>query len=102
SGDPNHLRQWGRGRLRCGASSTACEYILPPVLREFRESFPQCDVAIESTDAMESLDLLRDHRVDLVLTLEPPEPGPFEYRHLFTDELKFIVSALHPLAKLGH
>src|SRR2546421_9369460 len=32
-----HLGKWGRGRLRLGASTTACEHILPPVLREFKE-----------------------------------------------------------------
>jgi molybdenum-dependent DNA-binding transcriptional regulator ModE len=34
------LGKWGRGRLRIGASTTACQYILPPVLRQFKESFP--------------------------------------------------------------
>jgi 4-amino-4-deoxy-L-arabinose transferase-like glycosyltransferase len=33
------LGKWGRGRLRIGASTTACTYILPTVLREFKESF---------------------------------------------------------------
>lgn len=95
------LREWGRGRLRVGASSTTCEYVLPAVLREFKESFPRCDVSIESTDATEALDLLRHRRVDLVLTLQPTQDEPFEYRHLFTDELKFLVSPLHPWAALG-
>src|SRR6185369_8656500 len=33
-----HLGKWGQGRLRLGASETACQYIIPPVLREFKES----------------------------------------------------------------
>jgi DNA-binding transcriptional LysR family regulator len=32
----DHLSKWGQTRLRVGASSTACRYILPPVLREFK------------------------------------------------------------------
>src|SRR5882724_11200680 len=35
------LGKWGRGRLRIGASTTACSYILPPVLREFKKKYPQ-------------------------------------------------------------
>src|SRR6476620_5145375 len=35
-----HLGKWGRGRLRLGASTTACQHLIPPVLREFKESFP--------------------------------------------------------------
>src|SRR5437868_13287047 len=26
-----HLGKWGRGRLRLGASTTACQYLIPPV-----------------------------------------------------------------------
>src|SRR3954463_2605147 len=31
-----HLGKWGRGRLRIGASTTACQHLIPPVLREFK------------------------------------------------------------------
>jgi DNA-binding transcriptional LysR family regulator len=31
-----HLGKWGRGRLRLGASTTACQHLIPPVLREFK------------------------------------------------------------------
>ena len=34
------LGKWGRGRLRLGGSTTACQHLIPPVLREFKESFP--------------------------------------------------------------
>src|SRR5438445_634886 len=36
------LANWGHGRLRVGASTTTCQYILPTVLREFKQSFPKC------------------------------------------------------------
>ena len=36
----SHLGKWGSTRLRIGASTTACQYVLPAVLREFKESFP--------------------------------------------------------------
>ena len=32
----NQLSKWGHGRLRVGASTTACQYILPEVLSEFK------------------------------------------------------------------
>src|SRR5437868_5356810 len=34
------LGKWGHGRLRLGATTTACQHIIPSVLREFKESFP--------------------------------------------------------------
>ena len=41
------LSKWGHGRLRVGASTTACQHILPTVLREFRQSYPKCVIRIE-------------------------------------------------------
>src|SRR5256885_4841250 len=36
-----HLGKWGRTRLRVGASTTACQYILPAAPRRPEEGFPQ-------------------------------------------------------------
>src|ERR1051325_3732039 len=35
----SRLGKWGRTRLRIGASTTACQYILPEVLREFQKQY---------------------------------------------------------------
>src|SRR5262245_5163110 len=48
-----HLGKWGRGRLRLGASTTACQHLIPPVLREFKESFPEHVITIEAGDTPE-------------------------------------------------
>jgi DNA-binding transcriptional LysR family regulator len=95
------LGQWGHGRLRVSATPTACQYLLPSVLREFKESFPKCSILIEPGDTPEALDLLRQNRVDLALALEPPDEDRITFRPLFSDELKFIVSPLHPWARSG-
>ena len=96
-----HLGKWGSSRLRIGASTTACQHVLPAVLREFKESFPQCAISIEPGDTPEMIDALRQHRIDLAVNLEPRREEPLEFRPLFTDELVFIVSPLHPWAKSG-
>jgi LysR family transcriptional regulator, low CO2-responsive transcriptional regulator len=41
---------WGRGRLRIGASVTTCQHPLPTVLREFRQSFPDCALRLVAGD----------------------------------------------------
>jgi len=92
------LGKWGHGRLRIGASPTACQYILPSVLREFKESFPQCVIHIEPGDASVSLDQLRNNRIDLALALEPHRETQLEFRPLFNDDLQFLVSPMHPWA----
>jgi DNA-binding transcriptional LysR family regulator len=97
----SELGKWGHGRLRLGASSTACQYILPTVLREFKDSFPQCLIQIEPGDAPDAVEFLRGNRIDLALALEPRREPQLDFRQLFTDELTFLVSPLHPWAQAG-
>ncbi len=94
----DQLGKWGQSRLRLGATLTACQYILPAVLREFKESFPQCVLQIEPRDTAEIVESLRNRRIDLAVTIQPNEEPQFAFRPLFTDELHFIVNPLHPWA----
>ena len=50
----------GAGRLRIGASPTACQYLVPEALREFRESFPAYSLSITPGDSP----LVRDRVLD--------------------------------------
>jgi len=93
------LGRWGSSRMRIGAGNTACQYMLPPVLREFRESFPQCEISIQPGDTPRNIQGLRAHQIDLALNLEPRQEEALEARPLFTDELEFVLSPMHPWAK---
>lgn len=95
------LGKWGAGRLRIGATTAACHYLLPAVLREFKESFPACTITLEPGDTPEAIESLRAHRIDLALVLEPQGEPQLDFRHLFTDDLQFIVSPQHPWARGG-
>jgi LysR family transcriptional regulator, low CO2-responsive transcriptional regulator len=97
------LSKWGHGRLRVGASTTACQYLLPTVLREFRQSFPKCVIRIEPGDHSQQVDLLRQGNVDLAVMLDlfPSAQTEFTFTPLFYDELLFFVAPLHPWAGLA-
>lgn len=95
------LGKWGQSRLRLGASTTACQHVLPGVLREFKDSFPNCAISIEPGDTPEMIEALRNHKIDLAVNLEPRRGEPLDFRPLFTDELQFIVSPQHPWARAG-
>ena len=95
----SHLGKWGSTRLRIGASTTACQHVLPAVLREFKESFPQCAITIQPGDTPENIEALRTHQIDLAVNLEPHKNEPLEFRPLFTDDLQFLLSPLHPWAR---
>lgn len=92
------LGKWGKGRLRLGASDTACQHILPAVLREFKESFPQSAITIEPGDTPNLIESLLANRVDLAFGLEPERETRLEFHALFTDELMFLLGHAHPWA----
>ena len=96
-----HLGKWGQGRLRLGASTTACQHLIPPVLREFKESFPEHVITIEPGDTPDLVNALLQHRIDLAISLETQKERQLDFHPLFTDELHFIVAALHPWARTG-
>lgn len=97
----SQLGKWGRGRLRIGATTTACQYILPTVLREFRESFAHFAITIVPADTGDVIKQLTAGRVDLALTLEPRSEENLLFEPLFEDELLFVMSPLHPWAERG-
>lgn len=92
---------WGRGRLRIGASVTTCQHLLPTVLREFRQSFPECALRLVAGDGPYMAKLLSENQVDLALMLQPDKDDSLEFRPLFSDELHFLVSPMHPWAEAG-
>jgi DNA-binding transcriptional LysR family regulator len=95
------LGRWGGGRLRLGATVTACQYLLPAVLREFKESFPTCTIHIEPGDTAGAIALLRARQIDIAIGLQPRAERDLEFRPLFEDELRFILSAVHPWSRSG-
>ena len=89
------------GRLRIGASATACQYLIPESLREFRESFPAYSLSITPGDSPMVTDRLLDGSIDLGVMIKPEQRLKLTYVDLFDDELGFLVSPLHPWAKAG-
>jgi DNA-binding transcriptional LysR family regulator len=94
--DLDTLSVWDGGRLRIGASTTACQYILPTVLREFRQSFPNCEISIEPGDHARQMELLADKQVDLAIMLAPAGQKELAFVPLFEDELRLVAAPPHP------
>src|SRR5688500_14499910 len=90
-----------QGRLRIGSSPTACQYLIPESLREFRESFPNYSLAITPGDSPVIAERLIDGAIDLGVMLKPEQRLKLSYADLFEDELGFVVSPHHPWARAG-
>jgi DNA-binding transcriptional LysR family regulator len=97
----DELSRWGHGRLRLGASTTTCQYILPTVLREFKQSFPKCVISIDPGDHDRQVELLLGNQIDLALMLEPENRRDLTFTPLFEDEMRFLVAPGHAWARAG-
>lgn len=93
------LKRWGQGRIRIGAPHSLCQFLLPTVLREFRDCFPRCEPSIEAGDTSTLLDRMQEHELDLVLGLLPRGGSSDNYRPIFRDRMTFAVSPMHPWAE---
>ena len=94
------LQEWGRGTLRIAAPASACQYFLPAVLLEFRECFPECTLNITAVDTDTATKLVDEGRLDLALCVKADLPSSLKWHTLFSDNLQFYVSPIHPLATM--
>ncbi|MBI3850238.1 MAG: LysR family transcriptional regulator [Verrucomicrobia bacterium] len=92
------LGKWGQTRLRIGAAASACQHILPGVIREIKKSNAQLELQIESGDMPEMVELVRANKVDLALGVAPDSLAGLEARSIFRDELMFVCAPSHPWA----
>ena len=88
-----------RGRLRIGCTTAASQYILPTVIREFKESFPLYELKVVPGETPALIERLLRDEIDLAVSLRPPDVTRLQCRSIFDDELVFVVSPLHPWAK---
>jgi LysR family transcriptional regulator, low CO2-responsive transcriptional regulator len=92
------LGKWGQTRLRIGVAASACQYILPGVIRELKKNQPGLVFRIELGDMSEMVELIRVNQIDLALGVTPESKGDLVLRPVFRDELLFVFAPSHPWA----
>jgi LysR family transcriptional regulator, low CO2-responsive transcriptional regulator len=95
------LKRWGQSRIRIGAPHSLCQFLLPTVIREFRDCFPRCEPSIEADETGVLLERLAEHELDLVLGLKHQSSQSLTSRLLFKDQMALVVPPIHPWAKTG-
>jgi DNA-binding transcriptional LysR family regulator len=95
----------GAGRLRIGASATACQHLIPDPLREFQDCFPDYSLSVTPGDSPQVAEAVTNGDVDLGIVIQPEQrssaSSKLDYHALFDDELGLIVGRLHPWAARG-
>lgn len=91
--------QWRSGRLAIGSTSTGCQFIVPNVIREFKESFPAMALALVEREVDELVERVLDGRLDLAVAPLLRDFRDLVQLDLAEDELGFLVHPLHPWAR---
>lgn len=86
-----------RGTLRMGVISTA-KYFAPALIAAFMREHPQIDMSLLVGNREETINSLRDHKIDVALMGRPPREIPVHSALFGQHPLVMIAPPDHPLA----
>jgi DNA-binding transcriptional LysR family regulator len=90
----------GAGHLRVAAGHMVMQFLLPPVLAEFRAAHPEVQVELHTGHYQECLDFLMSYQADVALISTPPAAGAgLKAAPLLLDPVAAVMAPEHPLAK---
>lgn len=89
------------GRLTVGASSTLAAYVLPAILRRFREDHPRVEIGIHTGVSAQVREMVKSGDADIgLVTGEPTAPDPALVSEDLADyETCVVLPVGHPLAE---
>jgi DNA-binding transcriptional LysR family regulator len=86
-----------RGALRLIATTTAGEYLLPPLVADFRRAHPGIHVSLRVANREQVLAALANGDVDMAVMGRPPARPDWDSVAILPNELVAIVQGHHPL-----
>jgi DNA-binding transcriptional LysR family regulator len=86
-------------RVRVAAVTTAGEYLLPALIRGFREHRPDLDVSVYVDNRQEVFRQLGAREADVAISGRPPEDGGFEGAPFLENEFVLIAAPTDPMAQ---
>lgn len=90
------------GVIRISTECYTSYHWLPPVLKKFRERFPNVEIEIVFEATHRPIEKLVQGELDLAITSNPEQIEQVEFINLFTDEMFAVVSHEHPWADLDY
>lgn len=92
------LQEKQKGILRLGASTTIAQYVLPPILAEFRKRFPEIQLSLVIQNSEKIEDLLADHKIDVGLIEAQIKNRTFHYFPFMKDEIVLVSRQNHSIS----
>ena len=92
------LAEGVRGDLRIGASGTAANAIVPPLLGAYRRRYPNVELALQSSNSARLLETLESGEIDLAFVGSEALPTGVSVLAEIPDEVIAIASRTHSFA----
>jgi len=89
----------GAGHLRVAAGHMVMQFLLPPVLAEFKANFPDVQVELHTGHYQECLDSLLGYQTDLALISTPPTMSGVRAVPLLLDPVVAVAAPAHALVQ---
>jgi DNA-binding transcriptional LysR family regulator len=97
--DFEHLREELTGNLVIAASTMPGDFILPPILGDFKKLHPAVDIQVEVTDSARVIEAVKSGEYDIGFCGIFPEDRDLEADKIAEDEIVLIVFTEHPFAR---
>jgi DNA-binding transcriptional LysR family regulator len=94
----NRLKGLEGGDLHVAAGSSTILYLLPPLVKAFRESHPAVQLVLHNVTGKDGLSLLRSDTVDLAVGSMLDVPTDLSYEPIYSFDPMLIMPKGHPLA----
>jgi DNA-binding transcriptional LysR family regulator len=95
------MREDISGDLQIAASTIPGEYLLPPLLAEFKKRHPAVKIQVAVSDSMTVIDRIRDNSYEIGFCGVIPEGRELSFFKVADDEIVLIVFDGHPFAQKG-
>ncbi len=96
----NELERVPRGELVIAANEATCIYVLPTVFSEYKKRFPNVQLLVDRSYGKHVVEAIVDNLADFGFTQLPVQEKKLQVLPVHTDEIKLILPAGHPLARL--
>ena len=83
--------------LRIGSSMFFCTYVLPKLLEEFRQLYPNIALTFEEANTSALFEQLRDDKLDFVLEAERSDSADFSSKEWCTEDVILAVPTSHEI-----
>ena len=93
----HELEQSPRGELVIAANEATCIYVLPEVFSEYSRLFPNVQLLVERSYGSRIGEAILDNLADFGFTQLPLQERKLQVVKIYSDEIKLIVPARHPL-----